>query len=382
MSLQSNCSAKNRDPSKPFPSIHTEILSFEDFYFSQIHLTVSHEYMFPIFSKAALKTKKSGESDSGVSGFWTRLFGEVRNTFEVLADEINEELGSYSNLRGSNQAMVESQSLGGCAPIFRSGLRSKSIHTIFDNIFGSTELLRQSGNSLSRWTMKISETVIRLHPKVRELLVRTLLMKTLLLRYDQFVDVLQSHPFARLVEGFLDEFGTVEDRYTCSAVRYNLLISRVNQALEKVCDDNSSLVFSKWIHQTRRSFLTRHSPGLPIETFRLYGVEPDGRGILMDTRTFIDHFNAVASIAQANHMKLQQHRHMLNDILQAFNVESKITSSFIVERLFHMSRSLRRFEENLIGEAPKPVTPPSKGVIRFSINSNGRRASSFIRQNY
>ncbi|KAG7338880.1 hypothetical protein IV203_028845 [Nitzschia inconspicua] len=87
---------------------------------------------FPIFSKAALKTKKSGESDSGVSGFWTRLFGEVRNTFEVLADEINEELGSHSNLRGSYQAMVESQSLGGYAPIFRSGLRSKSIHTIFD----------------------------------------------------------------------------------------------------------------------------------------------------------------------------------------------------------------------------------------------------------
>ena len=88
--------------------------------------------MLPLFSNAALKTKQSGESDSGVSKEWTKLFTEVRNTFEILADEINEELGSHSNIRGSNQAMVDNPSLGGFAPIFRSGLRLKSIHTIFD----------------------------------------------------------------------------------------------------------------------------------------------------------------------------------------------------------------------------------------------------------
>ncbi|KAG7356502.1 hypothetical protein IV203_001188 [Nitzschia inconspicua] len=68
---------------------------FEDFNFSLIHLNVvkgsNHEYAFPVFSKAALKTKESGESDSGVSKEWTKLFNEIRNTFEVLANEINED---------------------------------------------------------------------------------------------------------------------------------------------------------------------------------------------------------------------------------------------------------------------------------------------------
>ena len=128
----------------------------EDFHFSLIHLVVvngcGHECTLPIFSKAALNTKTSGESDSRVSSQWTGSFKNVRSTFEILADEINEELGSHSNRRGSNQAMVESPSLGGCAPIFRSGLRSKSVHTMMDHIFGSVKLLGQAGKALSMWS--------------------------------------------------------------------------------------------------------------------------------------------------------------------------------------------------------------------------------------
>lgn len=65
-------------------------------------------------------------------------------------------------------------------------------------------------------------------------------------------------------------------------------------------------------------------------------------------------------------MELLHQKHMLNDIRQAFNVESKITSSFIVDNIFSMEKSLRRLEENLMG-APKPdATALPKGVIRFS----------------
>ena len=62
--------------------------------------------------------KKSGDSNSDVSKQWLKLFDKIRNTFEVLADEINEELGSHSNRRGSNQAMVEGPSLSGYVPIY------------------------------------------------------------------------------------------------------------------------------------------------------------------------------------------------------------------------------------------------------------------------
>ncbi|CAB9508633.1 expressed unknown protein [Seminavis robusta] len=287
--------------------------------------------------------------------------------------------------------MVESPSLGGYAPIFRSGLKSKSIHTIFDYIFGSAELLRQGGKALSRWVTKIGETTVggqpptfddidtdpdalrrltdvifeddadgRWHPKVRELLVMTLL-----LRCDQFVDILQSHPFSKLVEG-LSTDGIPED-YSCSSVRDNLFLSRVNQALEKAVGNDRDLIFSNWVGEARRAFLSRNAPGLPIGTFPLYGGDPGGRGILMDTRCFTDHFNALASIAQANHMRLQSLEHKVNDIRSAFNVESKITSSFIVDRLFNIQKSVRRLEENLIGaQTPAPAPTLPKALLRFS----------------
>ena len=96
----------------------------------------------------------------------------------------------------------------------------------------------------------------------------------------------------------------------------------------------------------------------------------------MDTRNLVDHFNALALVAQANHMELLHQKHMLNDIRHAFNVESKITSSFIVDKIFNIKKSLRRLEESLVGEPPVTVaTPPSKGVIRFSVCSKSLPSS-------
>ena len=76
----------------------------KDFHFSLIHLIVvsgcCHDCVSPIFSKAALNTKKSGESDSVMSKRWTKLLGEIWTASEALADEINKELGSHSNRKG------------------------------------------------------------------------------------------------------------------------------------------------------------------------------------------------------------------------------------------------------------------------------------------
>jgi hypothetical protein len=95
----------------------------------------------------------------------------------------------------------------------------------------------------------------------------------------------------------------------------------------------------------------------------------------MDTRTLIDHYNLLASITQSMHMEQQRQRHILSDLQHAFTVESRITSSFIVERLFNMERSLRRIEENLLPEAPKPQAPSSlKSVLMFSVSSKAANA--------
>jgi len=66
-------------------------------------------------------------------------------------------------------------------------------------------------------------------------------------------------------------------------------------------------------------------------------------------------------------MELQRHRDILNNLQQAFNVESKITSSFTVERLFKMEMSLKRLEDDLLPEAPKPEHP-LKRMQMFSVS--------------
>lgn len=108
----------------------------EDYYFSLIHLIVlcgcKDECILPTFSLAALKTKKDGSSNGNVSRMFTNLFERMLTEFEMLADDLNDNLGSHSNRRGSQQAMTEDPNLSGYALTFRSGLRSKSIHVVFD----------------------------------------------------------------------------------------------------------------------------------------------------------------------------------------------------------------------------------------------------------
>ena len=136
----------------------------EDFYFSLIHLIVvkgcNSEYVLPSFAQAALRTKKSGESSSDVTRHWSNFFENIRSTFETLADEINEELGSHSNRRGGNQALAENSGSHGFAGIYRSGIKPKNLATIFDYLFGSAKLLSIAGKSLAGWNIKMGEVVM------------------------------------------------------------------------------------------------------------------------------------------------------------------------------------------------------------------------------
>lgn len=205
----------------------------------------------------------------------------------------------------------------------------------------------------------------------------------LLLRYGQFCDILEAHPFkATVVEvegwyGIVDDKNpfTDEDRFTSSAIHDNPFICRINQVLERV---EANTVFPSWLKEAREAFVSRNTPALPVGTFELYGCAKVGEKILFDPRCFADHFNAVASVVQANHVELQKQKHMLNDIQNAITNESKITSSFIVGKIFGMERMLQRLVSNLVGELPLQTThPPRTGIIRFSVSIKclGRSAS-------
>lgn len=119
-----------------------------------------HECVLPQFSEAALRTKKTGESSSDVSRQWSSFFDDIRNTFEILADETNKELGSHLNRRGGNQSLAENPSVNGFAAIYRSSVKPKNLVMIFDYLFGSAKLLRQSGKGLSAWVTKAGDTVL------------------------------------------------------------------------------------------------------------------------------------------------------------------------------------------------------------------------------
>jgi len=63
---------------------------------------------------------------------------------------------------------------------------------------------------------------------------------TLLLRHDEFVDVLMEHPVRMLAEGAADGTPDAEDCHACAAVWDNLFVSWLNQALERACRDDLS----------------------------------------------------------------------------------------------------------------------------------------------
>jgi len=375
----------------------------EDFYFSLIHLIVmkgcNHDYIFPNFSKAALK-KTQGKSDSAVSKEWTKLFDELHSSFEVLADEINEELSSRSNRKGSNQTMAECPSLGGYAQIYRTGWTSNSIHSVFDYINGSFIMTAQAGKAVAKWTTKSCDTIVggqpptfddietdvdtlkeftsvlfeddikgNWNPKVRELLVMTLL-----LRYKEFSEVLESHPFAtKVVEENPNQVPSSQQSNesfepTCSTVSNNPFICRIVQATERVSAEKSFLI---WVKEARQAFLQRNMPAIPIKNFSLYSGSPfDGKEMLMDPRCFVDHFNIMATTVQSLHMKVLRQGHVINSI-QHGQVADKNTLKFMVEEMYNTGQIVRRLETNLIGAVttPAPVTPQKKRPLRFSTSS-------------
>ena len=158
----------------------------------------------------------------------------------------------------------------GYAGIHRSGFSSVSIHTVFDYHFGSIVMSHQAVKAVSKWTASFGDFIMggqpptfeditteleplqrftdilfegdtkgRWRPKVREQLVTSLL-----LRYDQFCDILLSHPFKdKLVQDshpdkefeYDDPFSLTppEHEYTSEAIKDNLFLGHIEQALTK-----------------------------------------------------------------------------------------------------------------------------------------------------
>ncbi|CAB9503235.1 expressed unknown protein [Seminavis robusta] len=377
-----------RDKCGPFQSLpiypHRDGV-FEDFYFSLIYQVVlvgcDSPYIFPMFSREALKTT-SGKSDSKVSSLWSNLFDDLRNTFEELSDRINEKLSSHCQRKGSNQVMAESPSVSGIAQIFRTGWELRGCDTLFEYICGSFVMSQHAGKTISRWTAKIGDLIVggqppmfddievtsglkrftdalfeddtsgRWNPKVRELLVMALL-----LRYDQFLDILESHPEARRPAS--------ED--ACMRQRFyhdHLFVCRVKQALDKA--RVGEVQFSGWVSESHDAFMSRNIPGIPIEKFSLYSGNKDS--ILMDPRCFVDHFNVLATVTQTMHTNIQRLQHTVNDIRRN-QQSSRVLEDFMLENFQKLTKSVERIEARVVGESKPSTATQQEGIIKFSVSS-------------
>ena len=252
----------------------------------------------------------------------------------------------------------------------------------FDDIEGNRKKLQQFTNLLFE-----DDTANRWDPKVRELLVMTLL-----LRCDQFCEVLRSHPEAMIEVTDVDVTEQVkalgidmEDSFTtnhsfdCPPVRDHLFVRRVKQALEK--SDACETMFNNWKVEARMAFLKRNLPALPIENFSSCGGGENtkktlcggatGTGILMDPRCFVDHFNALSSVTQNIHMNQQHQQHAINDMRNHLHCDKALTDDFVLAKLHTMMRSIQRLENHLIGEPSHTRNPDTSRVIPFSITSRG-----------
>mgnify|MGYP005840960607 CR=1 FL=1 len=103
----------------------------------------------------------------------------------------------------------------------------------------------------------------RWSPKVRELLVMALL-----LRYEQFLDVLRdaSHLEAFIPGCTFKSYDPKDKRHDLKksedffSIQNHLFVCRVERALEKAGVDK--LIFNKWISCARNAFLSRNIPGI------------------------------------------------------------------------------------------------------------------------
>ena len=215
---------------------------------------------------------------------------------------------------------------------------------------------------------------------------------TLSLRCDEFVEILQAHPFAQLVETAPGDFGNCEDRYSCSSVEDNLFVIKVDRALELACGDDieeelrdlhsvrdeARTMLRRWTSQERKAFFSRNGAGVGRYAMALYDADPKTK-YLIDSRLLGDKLECLISTVQSMHMEQQNQRHILNDLLQGFNVESRITSSSIVDKLFKMEQVQRRMERHLLPEVPvRAMTSLPVKIIPFSIESKDLPTSASL----
>ena len=274
-------------------------------------------YIFPTFSRHALRTSSETKSDSKVSSYWRECFQAVYTDLSHLNIQINQKLTSHCGKKGANQHMAELNSVSPLAQIFRSGWEVRNIHSLFDYVIGTPRLMQQAGKAVSNWTTKVGDLVIGGKPptlncllddpdfdKAQEFVnlifkfdgeqqwpkpIRDLLVASLFRHYNDMVTAVKMEPTG--------QYSNLHNHRFFAVIRNRMMDAGVEEE-----------VLQRWCTKVKDSFLQRNFAALPIQCFEHLRGTPDDPLIAMrcDPRTLMDNYNSMAQLLHTQAMTINR----------------------------------------------------------------------------
>jgi hypothetical protein len=274
------------------------------------------DLVFPKFGKMAMKEREQ-DLDSRVSQLWSSCFEELVTLYEsyheILQDQeecggepvighINKKLTSHHGKKAANMAMADSSSAG-LPQIFRTGWEVRTLHTLFDYVVGTAKMNRTATKNQNRWHFQGPDGNIigGYPPEIKDISIECEKVRPFMIKLfggghglDSSVLELSFAAFIRFYDKFVEDI-MKEPRGLYADPMNHPYVASVQRA--RLLSDVSEQTFDAWKKSVQEGFVTRNRPALPIN------YSPSMEQCLLDPRTFLSSYNALASATASIHRK-------------------------------------------------------------------------------
>jgi hypothetical protein len=300
-----------------------------DYYFAlQYHLTMMNRrtdeatdedgdgLVFPKFGKMAMK-ERDEDIDSRVSQLWSRCFEELvtlhESYDEIFEDHddsggdpviahINKNLTSHHGKKAANMVMADSSSAG-LGQIFRTGWQVRTLHTVFDYVVGTAKMDRNATKNQNNWHAKGPDGEIYggYPPEIRDISIECEKVRPFMNAvfdgghgFDICVQELSFAALFRFYDMFVEDI-MKEPRKKYVDPAQHLYVAKVQRAM--FLSNVSQETFDAWKKSVQEGFVSRNRAALPIN------YDPSMQQCLLDPRTFLSSYNALAIATASIHRK-------------------------------------------------------------------------------
>jgi hypothetical protein len=276
----------------------------------------SADLVFPKFGKMAMK-EKDDDLDSRVSQLWSRCFEELVALYESYDDifqdhedsggepviaHINKNLTSHHGKKAANMVMADSSSAG-LAQIFRTGWQVRTLHTVFDYVVGTAKMDRKATKNQNGWHFPGPDGEIYggYPPEIRDISIECQKVRPFMKLlfggghgFDTFVLELSFAACLRFYDKFVEDI-MKEPRELFVDPAKHTYVARVQRVM--TLSNVSEQTFGAWKKSVQEGFVRRNRAALPIN------YSPSMEQCLLDPRTFLSSYNALAIATASIHRK-------------------------------------------------------------------------------